>query len=66
MLQNPAVVEVLARDRVRERRQRAQASGLGRRDARGHRFAAAARQGTGWLLVDLGLRLAVPRGGRSS
>lgn len=65
MLQNPAVVEALGRDRVRERRQSARRSGLGRRDVHGRRFTAAARQGTGWLLVDLGLRLAVPRGGRS-
>lgn len=63
MYQNPALVQALVRDRVAELFQSAP-------PARGHRgnpkrrlrMIRAARQGTGWVLVDLGLRLAIPRG----
>jgi hypothetical protein len=63
--QHPAVHETLMRDRVAALRQAAPATtpapfhvrpGTGRR-----RGVAAARYGIGWLLVDLGLRLAAPR-----
>lgn len=61
--QHPAVLEGLARDRVAElRRSRWQNASM-RREKRWHERATAARSGTGWLLVDLGLRLAVPRCG---
>ena len=61
MYPNPAVVEALARDRVLELRQGAARRARFRREKRRHRVTAAARHGTGWLLVDVGLRLAVPR-----
>lgn len=66
MYQNPTIAEALAQDRVLALRQSARASALGRGAKRPHRVTQAARRGTGWLLVDLGLRLAVPRGGRSA
>jgi hypothetical protein len=62
MYPHPAVLEALVRDRVLELRRSAAAQARGRREKRRHRVTAAARHGTGWLLVDVGLRLAVPRG----
>ena len=62
MHQHPAVLETLMRDRVADLRDSAQATAHRRRERRWHRFAAATRRGTGWLLVDMGLRLAVSRG----
>jgi hypothetical protein len=62
VLQNPALVEALVRDRVAELRRSAGADARSRRAKRPHRAVKAARQTTGWLLVDMGLRLAVPRG----
>lgn len=59
---NPVVVEALVRDRVLELRQSAVGRARGRREQRRRRVAAAARHETGWLLVDVGLRLATPRG----
>jgi hypothetical protein len=58
MYPSPAVVEALVRDRVLELRRSADGRTRGRREKRRHRATAA----TGWLLVDVGLRLAVPRG----
>jgi hypothetical protein len=63
--QHPAVLEALARDRVAELRHSGWATARVRREKRWHGLVAAARRGTGWLLVDMGLRLAVPRGGAS-
>lgn len=59
MSQNPALVEALAKDRLAELHQ---ATRRCRRETRPRRVIRAARNETGWLLVDLGLRLAVPRG----
>lgn len=61
MHQHPALVEALISDRVAELRQRGRAPAHMRRERRCHGLVAAARRGTGWLLVDMGLRLAVPR-----
>ena len=62
MCQNPALVEALARDRVAELRQRAE-TGVGSRPSeRRARMIEAVRHATGWLLVDMGLRLALSRG----
>ena len=65
MHQHPAVLETLVRDRVAELRHSAQATGRMRRVNRWNRLAASIRRGTGWLLVDMGLRLAVPRRARN-
>ena len=62
MHQHPAVLETLMRERVADLRHSAQATAHRRRERRWLRFAAATRRGTGWMLVDMGLRLAVPRG----
>jgi hypothetical protein len=61
--QHPAVVGTLIRDRVAELRHAGRAAADGRPEMRQHKRFAAARRGIGWLLVDMGLRLAVPRGG---
>lgn len=62
MYQNPVLVKALVRDRVAEL-QRSAAAGASHADGpRRPRPIATARQGAGWLLVDVGLRLAVPRG----
>jgi hypothetical protein len=61
MYQNPTLVKALVRDRVDEVRQSAEARAPRKRENRRHPIVDAARHGTGWLLVDLGLRLAVPR-----
>jgi hypothetical protein len=60
--QHPALVEVLIRDRVAELRQNGQAGRRCRSEHRHHRVTEAARRGTGWLLIEWGLRLAMPRG----
>jgi hypothetical protein len=57
--QNPVLVEALVRDRVAELRQIAEASAPRRREKRRRPIIEAARRGAGWLLVDVGLRLAV-------
>ena len=72
MYQHPALLEPLIRDRVAELRQSGPATAriaptapvtaIGRHNRR-RSLVAAARSGTGWLLVDMGLRLAMPRGG---
>jgi hypothetical protein len=61
--QHHAVLEALGRDRVAELRHSARATTPIRREPRRPKFVAAARHGTGWLLVDMGLRLAMPRAG---
>jgi hypothetical protein len=60
MWTNPVVAQALARERVAELR----SSGASppRRRRRPDRAVDAARRAAGWLLVDLGLRLAAPRG----
>lgn len=63
MHQHPALVEALISDRVAELRNGGWATAHMRRQKRWHELVAAARRGTGWLLVDMGLRLAVPRAG---
>jgi hypothetical protein len=60
-----ALAGVLVRDRVADLRHSAQSAGASTRSPRiQHRpgVIASARLRTGWLLVDMGLRLAVPRG----
>ena len=61
MHQHPAVLETLMKDRMADLRHSAQLTEHMRRERRWRRFTAATRRGTGWLLVDMGLRLAVPR-----
>ena len=63
MCQNPALAQALAKDRVAELRQAAEAGNRERRHMPRVRVIQAARRGTGWLLVDVGLRLAVPHRG---
>lgn len=65
MFQHPALVEALIRDRVDERRLSAERGAIGPHGRRPHRAIAAARHGVGWLLIDAGLRLAVPRRARA-
>lgn len=62
--QHPVLVEALVRDRVAGLRHSARASARAQGEKRRQNLVAAARQGTGWLLIDLGLKLATPRGGR--
>ena len=62
MHQHPALVEALIRDRVAERRQNDQANHRHHPEHRRHRVSEVARRGTGWLLIECGLRLAMPRG----
>lgn len=63
MYHHPALAGALARDRVAERRRSAEAAVRVRREARSPSVIAAARLRTGWLLVDMGLRLVMPRAG---
>jgi hypothetical protein len=59
---NPTLVQALVRDHVAELQQSAEAAALGRqRETRSNRVVDAAKRRTGWLLVDVGLRLATPR-----
>jgi hypothetical protein len=58
MFQNPALVRAMARDRVVELQQ---AAGPAPRGRRARRAPSTIRRATGWLLVDVGLRLALPR-----
>lgn len=55
---NPALVEMLGRDRSAELRRGAAESGFGGPEKRRHHVIDTARQETGWLLVGMGLRLA--------
>jgi hypothetical protein len=61
MHQHPALSRALVRDRVIELRRSGQAGPRIGRDQRQNRVSDAARRRTGWLLVEVGLRLAVPR-----
>lgn len=69
MYQHPALANALARDRAAGLRQSAQSAQMAAETARRPRtqrrpsVIASARLRTGWLLVDMGLRLAVPRAG---
>jgi hypothetical protein len=60
---NPALIEALARDRAAELRGSAavHASRI-RPNRHRHRLLQAARRGTGWMLIDVGLRLVARRG----
>jgi hypothetical protein len=63
MHQHPVVQEAIVRGRVDGLRHNAGARARVRRETRRLKLLAAARHGAGWLLVDLGLRLAMPRAG---
>jgi hypothetical protein len=61
MLQlHPTWLEALVEDRVAELQRTVEASAGARAEQAGHRPIHAVRQGAGWMLVDLGLRLALP------
>ena len=60
-LNNPFLVQALARDRVAELRQSGRASAQVGRTKAQPGFTDTVRHRAGWLLVDLGLRLAAPR-----
>ena len=61
-LTNPVLAQALVRDHVAELRQSARPSAHFRRDKLRPCVTSAARRRAGWLLVDIGLRLAAPRG----
>ena len=65
MYQNPSLVQALVRARVAELRQSAETGAVSRPSERRRRVVDVARHGAGWLLIDMGLRLAVPRGALS-
>ena len=58
---HPVLAETLVRDRCAEIRRGVGASAHTRPEQRRHRLIEAVRHRTGWLLVDMGLRLAAPR-----
>jgi hypothetical protein len=60
-----ALIEHLARDRALELRHNGNLSRWSRRESRRPRVTGALRRGTGWLLIEWGLRLAVPRSATS-
>jgi hypothetical protein len=60
---HPALAGALAKDRVAELRRSAEAAARVERKPRSPNVIAAARLRTGWLLVDMGLRLVMPRAG---
>jgi hypothetical protein len=64
MYQNSGLVRAIAADRAADLRQAAGPRAADRGDRSGDRAIQTARRATGWLLVELGLRLALPRGGR--
>jgi hypothetical protein len=61
--QNPTLVKALVCDRVAELRRSVEASAPRPREQRRRRGIEAARTATGWLLIELGLRLTLSRGG---
>jgi hypothetical protein len=61
VLHNPAFAGALIDARVAELQRSAGAAFRGRSEPRRPDVIATARQATGWLLIDMGLRLAVPR-----
>ena len=63
MHHHPLLVEALVRDRISEQRQRARTPAHTRPQGRRRNGIEAARLGAGWLLIEMGLRLAMPRGG---
>ena len=60
-LNNPVLTQALARDRVAELQKSARGSAHARRDKPRRCLTETARRRTGWLLVEIGLRLATPR-----
>jgi hypothetical protein len=60
---NPALARAIARDRVSDLRQSAWTPGHLRARKRRLDGIETVRLGAGWLLIEMGLRLAVPRGG---
>lgn len=65
MNQHPTLVQALTRDRVAALQRSAASDGAGPRMRRRHRDIGTVRNATGWLLIDVGLRLAV-QGSRMS
>jgi hypothetical protein len=65
MYQHPVLAEAVMKGRLAHIRDSAVATTQVRAAQRRQNLVAAARHGTGWLLVDLGLKLATPRGGTS-
>jgi hypothetical protein len=64
---HPALVNALAADRVAELATEIEKTGSGhRQEAARPRVCDAVRRGTGWMLVDVGLRLALPRSAKQS
>ena len=61
MCQSPALMRVLASDRVADLRQLSESGVRDKRARPRVHGLEAARLATGWLLVDVGLRLALPR-----
>jgi hypothetical protein len=61
MCLHPALVQALTRDRVAGLRHAAEPSVRPRCDGPGASVLLATRRATGWMLVDVGLRLALPQ-----
>jgi hypothetical protein len=61
MCQNPGLARAMADDRAMHLRQSAPAGSRDRRRSSPRHVVRAVRRAAGWLLVDLGLRLALPR-----
>ncbi len=61
MHHHPALVGPVIREQVAGLRHDAELHADGRHHAPGRRVIEAATQPTGWLLIEVGLRLAVPR-----
>lgn len=61
MHHHAALVGPVIREQIAELHHDAELDADGRRDARGRLGIAAARQPIGWLLIEVGLRLALPR-----
>lgn len=62
MHHHPAIVGPVIREQVAGLHHDAKLDADGRHDPAGRRVIAAATQPIGWLLIEVGLRLAVPRG----
>ena len=63
--QHPALTEALVRDHVTALRQSARTTADIRPQRQRLNGIGAARLGAGWLLIEMGLRLAIPRSDRS-
>jgi hypothetical protein len=61
MFESPVLVEMMARDRSADLQRHGRKMTVHRRASDRRHVVDAARIGTGWFLVDLGLRLTVPR-----